>query len=59
MRATDSIAQSAEPFGAVEPSPMPQCAAICRCLPRRQRNYVSRLRLRPTCMIGDLGLLAR
>ena len=31
-------------------------AAIRRCVPRRQRNYLFFLPLRPRCMIGDLGI---
>ena len=44
-------------LGAVEPSPMQLHAVLCSALQSRQRNYPFFLRLRPKCMIGDLGVV--
>jgi hypothetical protein len=43
-------------LGAVEPSPMHPYAVLFGFLQDPQRNYTFFLRLRPKCMIGDLGL---
>ena len=40
------------------PSCLPLYAAPCRDLHSRERNYPFFLRLRPRCMIGDLGILS-
>jgi hypothetical protein len=42
----------------VVPSHLPLCAAICRSLQGRERNYLIFLRLRSRCMIGDLGVVS-